>query len=259
MSEPARPTLATAAAAASIFRRRRRGAQVDLCALSSVRDAAAKFKASHDKLHLLVNNAAVMATPFALTPDGLEEQMAATHFGHFALTGALIDRLRASAPARIVNVSSLMHEYSGDIDFERINERRPAWRIYSEAKLANLLFSLELKRRLAARAPGVIVASAHPGYTATNLQLTPGKGPVPVMQFFNSLFAQSVSVGAQPQLYAALGSDIESGDYCGPSGLMHASGPATKVPRSARAFDEAAAAKLWAVSAKLTGIDFLAE
>ena len=183
----------------------------------------------------------------------IEEQMAATHFGHFCLTGHLVETLRASAPARVVTVSSMMHEYSGDIDLEHINAPRSAWTIYCNAKLANLLFTLELKKRLAAHAPGVLAVAAHPGYTATNLQY--GAGPHAVMAVMNGLLAQDVRVGAQPQLYAALGADIESGDYCGPVGMM--SGAAAKNKRAPRAEDEAAAAALWAKTAELTKMDYL--
>jgi len=148
--------------------------------------------------------------------------------------------------------------------------------IYGNAKLANMLFTLELKKRLAAHAPGVIAVACHPGYTATNLQLTPGKGPTWLMGGMNALFAQGVRMGAQPQLYAALGEDIESGDFTGPASFSK--GPAIKArgvrawracgadaacalpaqaARASRAKDEAAAAKLWALTAKLTKFDYL--
>jgi NAD(P)-dependent dehydrogenase (short-subunit alcohol dehydrogenase family) len=129
--------------------------------------------------------------------------------------------------------------------------------IYANAKLANLLFTLELKKRLAAHAPGVLAVSCHPGYTATGLQTTPGKGPTWLMGCMNSLFAQDVRVGAQPQLYAALGDDIDNGDYTGPVGKTK--GAATKAPRAARACDEAAAARLWELSVQLTACDYLNE
>ena len=225
--------------------------QLDLCSLASVAEAAATFKSRHKALHLLINNAAVMGTAFATTPDGFEEQMAATHFGHFALTGHLIELLRASAPARVVTVSSMMHEYSGELDLENINAQRSAWSIYCNAKLANLLFTLELTKRLVGT--GVLAVAAHPGYTATNLQY--GAGPAVLMAVLNGLMAQDVTVGAQPLLYAALGEDIDSGDYCGPAGMM--SGPATKCKRAKLAEDEAAAAKLWAKSAELPKMDYL--
>ena len=203
-----------------------RGPQLDLCSQKSVKEAAEAFAAKHDKLHLLINNAAVMGTPFALTEDGFEEQIAATHFGHFTLTGLLMPKLQASAPARVVTQSSMMHNFSGDLPFDDLNAKRNTWTIYSNVKLTNMLFTLELKKRLAAKAPGVIAVACHPGYTATNLQLTPGKGPAWLMGCMNSLFAQDVRMGAQPQLYAALGDDIVSGDYTGPVSMS--SGPATK-------------------------------
>jgi NAD(P)-dependent dehydrogenase (short-subunit alcohol dehydrogenase family) len=153
----------------------------------------------------------------------------------------------------------MMHEFSGDIDFANINAKRNAWcaaqrsalaalsslarsqpaltlharalcpshrTIYANVKLANMLYTLELKKRLAAHAPGVLAVACHPGYTATGLQMTPGKGPAWVMGWMNHYFAQDVRLGAQPQLYAALGEDIESGDYTGPA--SKAKGPACK-------------------------------
>ena len=148
-----------------------------------------------------------------------------------------------------------MHWFSGDLPFAKLDKKRSAWSIYGNAKLANMLFTLELKKRLAAHAPGVKAVACHPGYTATGLQLTPGKGPLWLMRAVNAAFAQSVRMGAQPQLYAALGEDIESGDFTGPVGVSK--GPATKVKRASRANDEEAAAKLWALSAKLTKVDCL--
>ena len=200
-----------------------------------------------------------MATPYKLTEDGFEEQIAATHLGHFTLTAELIDRLKASQPSRIVTQSSMMHNFSGDLPLtaEGLNAKRWAWSIYANAKLANMLFTLELQKRLENKglAPGIIAVACHPGYTATNLQNTPGYGPRWLSSGMNAMFAQKVEVGAQPQLYAAVGADIQNGDYTGPLG--NASGPACKVPRSERAKDQQAAAKLWALTAQLTKTDFL--
>ena len=164
-------------------------------------------------------------------------------------------RLKASAPSRVVTQSSMMHWFSGDMPLDKVNKQRDKWSIYANAKLANMLFTLELKKRLAKHAPGVLAVACHPGYTATGLQLTPGKGPEWMMRAMNAAFAQDVRMGAQPQLYAALGDDIESGDFTGPEGLSK--GPAMKVSRSKRAQDEDAASKFWALSAKLTGINYL--
>ena len=171
-----------------------------------------------------------------------------------------------------------MHWFSGDLPLDKINKRRDKWcalvircavtrmphslrcrtrSIYANAKLANMLFTLELKKRLAKHAPGVLAVACHPGYTATGLQLTPGKGPEWMMRAMNAAFAQDVRMGAQPQLYAALGDDIQNGDFTGPEGLSK--GPAMKVSRSKRAQDEDAAAKFWALSAKLTGVDYLVD
>ena len=234
--------------------------QMDLCSQASVKSAAAAFKSRHTKLHYLFNNAAVMATPFRLTEDGHEEQLAATHLGHFTLTGELLDRLKASVPARIVTQSSMMHMFSGDLptSVEGLNSQRFCWNIYANVKLANLLFTRELAKRLdkaGLSQQGLLAVTCHPGYTATNLQKTPAYGPEWFSSGMNKLFAQDVSVGAQPMLYAALGSDIENDDFTGPVGTS--SGPATKVSRTDRAKSDAAAAKLWELTAAMCKLDYL--
>lgn len=235
---------------------------LDLCSQKSVKAAAAEFKSRHDKLHLLFNNAAVMATPFKLTEDGFEEQIAATHLGHFTLTGELLDRLKSSAPARVVTQSSMMHLFSGDLPStaEGLNAKRFCWSIYANVKLCNLLFTRELAKRLdkaGLAKQGVIAVGCHPGYTATNLQKTPAYGPEWFSSTMNTLFAQGVAMGAQPMLYAAVGADISNGDYTGP--VHNANGPATKVTPSDRAQSDEAAAKLWELSAQLCKTDFLRE
>lgn len=235
---------------------------MDLCSQRSVKDAAAEFTKRHQKLHFLFNNAAVMATPFRLTEDGHEEQLASTHLGHFTLTAELLDRLKASVPARIVTQSSMMHQFSGDLPttVEGLNEKRWCWNVYANVKLANLLFTRELAKRLdkaGLSKQGLLAVTCHPGYTATNLQKTPAYGPEWFSSGMNKLFAQDVSVGAQPMLYAALGTDIENDDYTGPAGATGASGPATKVPRSDRAKSDSAATKLWELTAAMCKCDYL--
>ena len=234
--------------------------KMDLCSQKSVKSAAAEFKARHAKLHYLFNNAAVMATPFKVTEDGFEEQIAATHLGHFTLTAELLDRLKASAPARVVTTSSMMHIFSGDLPttVEGLNEKRFCWNIYANVKLANLLFTRELAKRFEKAGlanQGVIAVACHPGYTATNLQKTPAYGPEWFSSAMNAMFAQNVSMGAQPMLYAACGSDIENGDYIGPIGM--ASGAATKCTTSDRATSDEAAAKLWENTVKMLKCDIL--
>ena len=143
---------------------------MDLCSQKSVKEAAAEFKKAHGKLHYLFNNAAVMATPFKVTEDGHEEQLAATHLGHFTLTGELLEPLKASAPSRIVIQSSMMHNFSGDLPLTQdgLNAKRFCWSIYSNVKLCNMLFTLELAKRLEKAGltkQGVLAVACHPGYT----------------------------------------------------------------------------------------------
>lgn len=177
--------------------------------------------------------------------------------GHYTLTGLLLDELVRGAPSRVVTHSSSAHQFSKGIELSKINEKRGAWSVYGDAKLANLLFTTELNRRLAAKHPDVIATAAHPGYTSTNLQSTPGMGPKWLASTMNTLFAQDVTVGVQPLLYAGLGADIVGNDFCGPKNSGGMYGPAVKCSRSKPAQDAEAARALWATTAKLTGFDYL--
>src|SRR5205823_8094665 len=148
-------------------------AKLDLASLESVRNFAQRFGAAHDRLDLLVNNAGVMAAPYRRTADGFELQLGTNHLGHFALTGELLAMLRDQPGARVVTVSSNAHK-AGRIDFDDLQgERRyRRWRAYSQSKLANLLFMFELDRRAKAAGLELVSVAAHPGYAATNLQLS---------------------------------------------------------------------------------------
>jgi len=226
---------------------------LNLSSLESVRAFAHEFGATHQRLDLLINNAGVMVPPYGLTAEGFETQLGTNHLGHFALTGLLLPLLEASDDPRVVNVSSMAHKF-GRIDFEdpQSEKRYKAWQAYGQSKLANLLFSLELNRR--SNGSGVKAVSAHPGWTATNLQ-----GSSAVMRMGNSLFAQSPPEGALPTLRAATAPDAEAGDYYGPSGMFETRGAPVKVGRSDAARDEAVAERLWALSERLTGVQFLPE
>ncbi|MFP5305026.1 MAG: oxidoreductase, partial [Gammaproteobacteria bacterium] len=231
-----------AAAAAAELRRRVPSAQpepmaLDLADLASVRSFAAELSARYDRLDVLINNAGVMAIPLQRTRDGFEMQIGTNHFGHFALTGLLFGLLQATAGARIVNVASLAHRWTrgldlGDPGFER--RRYNKWDAYGKSKLANLLFTFELDRRLRAAHSGVAAVAAHPGYAATNLQFV---GPEQegsalgraLMRFGNALFAQPASMGALPTLYAATAADVHGGDFIGPGGWQQMRGYPRKV------------------------------
>src|SRR5215216_1528127 len=145
--------------------------ELDLASLDSVRAFAERFRKNHDGLDLLVNNAGVMAPPRRHTADGFELQFGTNHLGHFALTGLLLPLMEGREDARVVTLSSTAHK-TGRIAFDNLNGDRHyfRWRAYGQSKLANLLFTLELDRRLRARGSTVKSLAAHPGYAATNLQ-----------------------------------------------------------------------------------------
>jgi NAD(P)-dependent dehydrogenase (short-subunit alcohol dehydrogenase family) len=233
-------------------------ASLDLGSLASVQEFADRFAAANTKLDLLINNAGVMAPPRTLTTDGLELQFGTNHLGHFALTGRLLGLMSANPGARVVNVSSGAHR-RGKIAFDDLQGERSygRWSAYGQSKLANLLFTFELDRRLRASASPAVAVAAHPGYAATNLQTAVApKYEGMLMSFGNLLLAQSAEMGALPTLYAATHAGVEGGSYIGPDGLFEMRGHPKQVECSAAARDEEAARKLWDVSEQLTGVQF---
>ena len=229
---------------------------LDLASLDSVRAFAASWQGGID---LLINNAGVMIPPLSRTADGFELQFGTNHLGHFALTNLLLPHVAAGG--RVVTVSSDAHR-AGAIDFDDLNwERRRyrPWRAYGQSKLANLLFTEELQRRLTEAGSTVKATAAHPGYAATNLQSHSGSRVVAfaMKQLGNRLIAQDAAGGALPTLYAAV-ADIPGGSFAGPSGPfgLGLRGAPTLVGRSAAAGDEQVARRLWTVSETLTGVRF---
>src|ERR1700726_1667313 len=225
--------------------------RLDLASLESVREFAAAWEGDID---LLINNAGVMVPPLSRTAEGFELQFGTNHLGHFALTNLLLERVTG----RVVTVSSTGHRM-GSIDFDDLNwERKPyrAWRAYGQSKLANLLFTAELQRRLTAAGSEVLANAAHPGYAATNLQFHSQR------QFFdllgavgNRLIAQDEEGGALPTLYAAV-ADIPGNSFAGPGGFMEQRGAPKLVGRSAAAKDPDVARHLWDASEELTSVRF---
>jgi len=235
--------------------------RLDLADLDSVRIFAREFGRRFESLDILVNNAGVMAPPHRMTTtQGFELQFGVNHLGHFALTGLLMPALLRVPESRVVAVSSFAHE-SGHIDFENLQLERgyAPYRGYSASKLANLLFMLELDRRLRRIGARVLSEGAHPGFASTNLQAT---GPFLCARRLSSwavlaavrIFGQSAARGAEPQLYAATAQGVEGGDYYGPS--LRAWGHAVPSSMAPAARDEESAARLWDVSSQLTGVDF---
>jgi NAD(P)-dependent dehydrogenase (short-subunit alcohol dehydrogenase family) len=225
--------------------------RLDLADLDSVREFASAFEGDVD---LLINNAGVMAVPQSRTADGFEMQIGTNHLGHFALTNLLLPRVRD----RVVTVSSTAHGI-GKIDLDDLNweqRRYDRWRAYGQSKLANLLFTLELQRRLAEADSAVIAVAAHPGYSATNLQSHTGNFVQNAMMVVgNKLLAQSDEQGAWPTLYAAT-ADVAPGAFVGPDGLREMRGHPTLVGRSKAANDAVTAHGLWQLSEELTGVRF---
>ena len=216
---------------------------LDLADLASVRAFADDWDGDVD---VLINNAGVMAIPERRTVDGFEMQFATNHLGHFALTNLLLPYVTD----RVVTVSSSAHRMGriviDDLSWER--RRYRAWAAYGQSKLANLLFTLELTRRLTAAGSPVRAYAAHPGYAATNLQAHTGN-PISsaVMAIANRVVAQSAAQGALPTLFAAT-QDLPSGSYIGPDGFQETRGHPTLVGRSAAATDLETAAALWTAS-----------
>ena len=232
--------------------------ELDLASLDSVREFAERFKASHEGLDLLINNAGVMATPRRSTADGFELQFGTNHLGHFALTGLLIGEMEGREDARVVTLSSNAHKF-GRIAFDNLggDRRYFRWRAYGQSKLANLLFALELDRRLRAAGSTVKSLAAHPGYAATNLQFAGPPGlDAAVMKGLNRGFAQNDELGALPTLYAATQPGLEGGTFCGPDGFLEQRGHPKPVSPSGAARDEQVARRLWEVSEEMTGVRF---
>jgi len=240
-------------------------AQIDLADLTSVERFADGFLAGDQELDVLINNAGVMAIPHReTTAQSYERQFGTNHLGHFALTGRLLPVLARRAGRRVVTVSSNQHKRAKSIDFDDLQGERSyrPWGAYAQSKLANAMFVLELDRRLRAAGLDIVSAGAHPGFAHTNLQVSgPRSGGTSLvargMGLATRLFAQPARDGALPTLYAATAVDVHGGDYFGPDGPGEMRGHhPTLVQFSAAAHDQAAAARLWAVSEELTGVTF---
>jgi NAD(P)-dependent dehydrogenase (short-subunit alcohol dehydrogenase family) len=234
---------------------------VDLADLSSVRRAAS-LAAGYGPLHLLVNNAGVMAPPYRRTLDGFELQLATNHFGHFALTGLLLPQLVESGDARVVTLASHAHRLARRAPLEdprTDHGRYHRWRAYAASKLANLLFAFELQRRASLAGTTLTSTAAHPGVSATNLVTSEqGLGSIPgvkqIAPLFLRLMFQSSAAGSQPSLYAA--TVAEPGSYTGPQGFRESRGHVGPAKLSPLARDEALAGKLWEISEEMTGVRY---
>ena len=234
---------------------------LDLAKLSSVAEFAARFASSHGSLDLLVNNAGLMAPPKRQeTADGFEIQFGTNYLGHYALTAHLLAVLRRGHQPRVVNLSSLAHR-SGAIDFADLQGKQSytSWKAYCQSKLAMLIFAIELQRRSDAAGWGLMSNAAHPGYARTDL-IANGPGSSGLLWLIGKVLQPYVShtaaAGALPTLFAATSPDAKAADYYGPRGFYELKGlpaPARIIPR---AKNTVVAARLWDVSAALTGVSF---
>jgi NAD(P)-dependent dehydrogenase (short-subunit alcohol dehydrogenase family) len=229
---------------------------LDLADLDSVRAFAGAILRDGVPVDVLINNAGVMFPPRRLSPQGFESQFATNHLGHFALTGLLFDAISRGRDARVVTVTSNAHR-GGWIHFDDLNgEQSYSPRaFYQQSKFANVLFGLELDRRV--RAAGLPVKSvlAHPGYSNTNLQSSGPTGLLnALMKISNPLFAQSAARGALDQLYAAVAPSAEGGKLYGPDGLAEMRGYPIEVEPTESAKSEETARRLWDLSEELTGV-----
>jgi NAD(P)-dependent dehydrogenase (short-subunit alcohol dehydrogenase family) len=234
--------------------------RLDLADLASVRSFATDFPA--ERIDILINNAGVMAVPQRKTADGFELHFGTNHLGHFALTGLLLPRLLAVPEPRVVTVSSGFH-YVGRMHFDDLNRDRRyrRWLVYSQSKLANLLFAFELDRRARAERASLVSVAAHPGYAATNLQAAGPRMAGSALQerlalLGNKVLSQPAEMGALPQLYAAVAPEVRGGDFIGPDGFMQQRGYPRRVSASRAAQDTVVADRLWAESRRLTDVTY---
>lgn len=253
--DPAKAAAAVASLRAAHPSAKVEAMELDVADLASVRRFAEAFKARYASLDVLIHNAAAIMVPQGKTKDGFETHLATNHLGPFALTGLLLDCLEAAPAARVVSMASLAHRMTQGLDPDDPGlTRRPYKEMdaYGRSKLAALLFSFELERRLRRAGKRSIAVAAHPGYTATNLDL----GNF-FMRLSTRLFAQKPEIGALPALLAATGTDVKGGDYYGPGGYKELGGPPKRVDCSAAAKDPELARRLWLVSQQLTGLSYL--
>jgi NAD(P)-dependent dehydrogenase (short-subunit alcohol dehydrogenase family) len=226
---------------------------LDLTSLDSIRAAADELRAKHPRIDLLINNAGVMFTPKQTTRDGFELQFATNHLGHFALTGLLLEQLLPVPGSRVVTVSSLGHRIGARINFDDLQGERSYSRVaaYGQSKLANLLFTYELQRRLSG-AHTTIAVAAHPGFANTELT----RNSPAIAATIARLFSQKAAMGALPTLRAATDPGVLGGQYYGPRGFFGTRGYPKLAKSSGQSHDTAIQRRLWTVSQQLTGVTF---
>ena len=230
--------------------------ELDLSSLNSVRKAAAELRAAHPRIDLLINNAGVMYVPRReTTEDGFEMQFGTNHLGHFALTGLLLENMLQVGGSRVVTVSSVGHRILARIHFEDPHLERKYNRVeaYGQSKLANLMFTYELARRLKAKEAPTIAVAAHPGLSDTELMR---HLPDFIPDFVWKIVAQPADKGALPTLRATTDPGVQGGQYYGPDGIGESRGHPKLVASSAQSHNEDIQRRLWSMSEELTGVTF---
>jgi len=234
--------------------------QLDLMDLTSIKTFAQEFKTLYNRLDILLNNAGIMMTPYQLTKNGFESQFGTNHLGHFALTALLFDLIKNTKNSRVVTVSSIAHK-KGEIDFNDLTyedgKNYDSMKAYRRSKLANLLFTYELQRRLELQGLSIISVAAHPGVSPTNLaRHLEGSFLFKLFELFAGFISHSPDKGALPQIRAAVDPDVKGGAYYGPNGWMEMKGDPVIVQSNKNAHNQENARKLWEVSEELTGVKF---
>lgn len=232
--------------------------RVDLSRLASVREFAAEFQRRYNRLDILVNNAGIMIPPYCKTEDGFESQMGVNYFSHFLLTGLLLKLIISTDGSRIVSLASIAHR-KGFINFEDLDwEKRYSPLVaYRQSKLACLAFSFELQRRLEKEGHSTISVAAHPGMSLTELVRQVPGWLLFIGKPLTTLVTHSPEKGALPTVYAALGNDVRGGEYFGPTGYQEWTGKPGRAVAEPHSKDRELGRKLWEVSEKLTGINYL--
>ena len=230
--------------------------KVDTSSLNDVRRFSEQFQKHYPKLHLLINNAGIMMSPYKVTKDGFENQFATNYIGHFALTGLLLPLLNETSNSRIVTLSSLSYKWS-EIQFDDLHAIKlySKTKAYGQSKRACLMFAFELQRRLSDSGSDTLSIAAHPGLSKTNLdQYYPA-----FIRPLGNLFLQPAERGALPILYAALDKNINGGEFIGPDGFQQMRGYPTKVNADEYSNNKEVTEHLWSESEKMTNIFYLSK
>lgn len=232
---------------------------LDLQDFASIEKFAQDFKAKYNRLDVLLNNAGIMTTPYFKTKDGLEGQIGTNHFGHFKLTGHLLDVIVKTPESRVVNVSSAAHK-QGKMDFENLMFEKGGYspmKAYGRSKLSNLLFTYELQRFFETSKVGSIAVAAHPGVSRTNLdRYIKGKWWFKLLYPVFKSFTQDQAQGALPEIRSAVDPEVKGGEYYGPDGKREMKGFPVKVESNAASHNVEDAKKLWAISEEITGVKY---